>query len=231
MTHVRLLPTVLIAVAGLFLIKLTHLVANSDMIVGSTTPVFAQEQPADPAAPDAGDPAAAPMPAAGDEPPSLMDGMRVDPNRSSRSELALLERLAKRREELDEREKSIGMREALLKAAEKRLEERVSELKDLEAKIKVATRKRDQQQQEDLSRLVAMYEKMKPKQAAKIFEVLETETLIDLVKIMKPRKVAQIMGEMDTAAAGNLSQAIATGTSIEQDVRNMGDDALPQIGN
>ncbi|WP_319533474.1 hypothetical protein [uncultured Cohaesibacter sp.] len=236
MTHVRLLPALLIAVVGLFFIKVTHIVANSDSFSGSTVPVQAQEmQPnaADTETP--ADQAAAQEQAKTDsdaeEPPSLMEGMKVDQSSTSRSELAILERLAQRREELDERSKSLEMREALLKAAEKRLQERVEELKSLESSIKLATKQRDREQEEDLSKLVAMYQSMKSKQAAKIFEVLEVDVLLDLVKIMNPRKVASIMGEMSAESAGALSRAIARGETLESQVQDLGNQELPQIGN
>ena len=234
MTHLRLLPTLLVAVTGLLFIKVSHLVFSSDMLFVSTVPALAQEnQPAPAAAPAEADmPADMPAKTDGknDEPTSLIEGMKVNPSESSRSELAILERLSERREELEERAKSIEMREALLNAAEKRLEKRVSELKALEQSIQQATRERKQEQQEDLGKLVAMYQSMKPKQAARIFEVLDPDVLLDIVKIMKPRKVAAILGNMRADSAGALSQAIAKGNTLEQDVKNLESETLPQIG-
>ena len=238
MTQFRLLPVVLIGVIGLLGIKVVHLVANGDWISGSTVPALAQEAPnaadSQQAAPRDTPAAEGTTPEQTDAeegPPSLIEGMRVDPTGYSRSELAILERLAKRREQLDEKEKSLGMREALLKAAEKRLQQRIDELKALEASIEEATQKRKKEQEEDLGKLVAMYQAMKPKQAAKIFEVLDTNTLLEIVKIMNPRKVAAIMGEMKADSAGVLSLAIANGKSLEEEVKDMGVDSLPQIGN
>ncbi len=234
MTHVRLLPTLLVAVTGLLFIKVSHLVFSSDMLFVSTVPALAQEnQPAPAAAPAAENKSAdtaTNTDVKNEEPTSLIDGMKVNPSESSRSELAILERLSERREELEERAKSIEMREALLNAAEKRLEKRVAELKALETSIQQATRERKQEQQEDLGKLVAMYQSMKPKQAARIFEVLDPDVLLDIVKIMKPRKVAAIMGNMRADFAGALSQAIAKGNTLEQDVKNLESQTLPQIG-
>lgn len=239
MTHLRLLPALLIAVVGLFFIKVTHIVANSDSLVVSSGPAIAQEAPDNGGAglkagemeETTGDKGDAAKKTDGQEPPALVEGMKVDPNQSSRSELAILERLARRRETLEAREGELDMRDALLKAAEKRLQQRIEELKALEESIKLASRKRRDEQQEDLGKLVAMYQSMKPKQAAKIFEVLEADVLLDIVKIMNPRKVAAIMGEMNAASAGALSLAIAKGKSLEQQVRNMSESELPQIGN
>nr|WP_319485760.1 hypothetical protein [uncultured Cohaesibacter sp.] len=243
MTQVRLLPTVLIAVVGLLCIKVAHLVVYSDFAGGSTAPAQAQEAPAAaPAnggmaagadnAPALADPASDPSaPSLGDEPPAFVDGMKVDPTQGSRSELAILERLANRRKELDDRAKSIEMREALLKAAEKRLQQRVDELKTIEQSIEVATKKRTEEQQQDVNRLVAMYSSMKSKQAAQIFEVMDQEILLDIVKAMKSRKLAAIMGEMKAESASALSAAIANSNSLEQTMQSSSSDQLPQIGN
>lgn len=244
MTHVRLLPVLLIAAIGLFLIKAVHIVANYGDVLSSSGPAVAQEAAPKPEAAKAdgkaeGDgttnsDADAKDGAAGkgeQEPPALVEGMKVDPSVSSRSELAILERLARRRDELAQREKELEMRDALLQAAEKRLEERVNELKELENSIRLATRKRDEQQQEDLGKLVAMYSSMKAKQAAKIFEVLEKDVLLDIVKIMKPRKVAAILGQMNAASASALSLALARGKSLEDEVKMSEMQNLPKIGN
>lgn len=241
MSHIRLLPVLLIAVGGLFFIKVTHIVANYGEVLSSSSPAVAQEAPASEAKPegnaegqvDAGEAPSGEISSKSEnqEPPALVEGMKVDPAGNSRSELAILERLAKRRDDLGKREQELEMRDALLKAAEKRLEERVEELKKLENSIRLATRKRDEQQQEDLGKLVAMYESMKAKQAAKIFEVLDQDVLLDIVKIMKPRKVAAIMGQMNAASAGSLSLAIAKGKSLEEQVKNTQLDNLPKIGN
>nr|WP_321456405.1 hypothetical protein [uncultured Cohaesibacter sp.] len=237
MTQVRLLPVVLIAVVGLLFIKVAHLVVYSDFVGGSTIPAQAQEAAAPAPKVEPADAAAAPEnteaepPKDANEPPSLVEGMKVDPTQSSRSELAILERLANRRKELDERAKSIEMREALLKAAEKRLQQRVDELKSIEKSIEIATKKRNEKQQEDIARLVAMYSTMKSKQAAEIFEVMDQDILLDIAKSMKSRKLASIMGEMKAESASILSRAIADSNSLDPKMLSKPSDELPQIGN
>ena len=53
----------------------------------------------------------------------------------SPSERAILERLQARRQELEARAREIDIRESLLKAAEKRIESQVEELKAVESRI------------------------------------------------------------------------------------------------
>ena len=55
--------------------------------------------------------------------------------KSSSSELDLLESLAQRRKQLNKREAELGLKENLLKAAERQIDERIKQLKKLEARI------------------------------------------------------------------------------------------------
>ncbi|HET7492492.1 MAG TPA: hypothetical protein VFK01_11490, partial [Bradyrhizobium sp.] len=60
----------------------------------------------------------------------------LEPGRvASPGERAILERLQTRRQELDTRNRELEMRENLIKAAEKRLEDKVVELKDTESRV------------------------------------------------------------------------------------------------
>ena len=68
----------------------------------------------------------------------------LEPGRiSSPGERAILERLQTRRQELDTRNRELEMRESLIKAAEKRLEDKVVELKDTETRVNTAMGTRD----------------------------------------------------------------------------------------
>src|SRR5690348_776690 len=73
-----------------------------------------------------------------DAPETKPDGVVIHPEENqapvSASERAILERLQSRRQELEARAREIDIRESLLKAAEKRIESRVDEMKSLEAK-------------------------------------------------------------------------------------------------
>ena len=92
---------------------------------------------------------------------------------NSPGERAVLERLQDRRQELDSRTRDLEMRETLLKAAEKRLDAKVSELKDVEARVNTAVNNRDKAEADRFKSIVAMYESMKAKDAARIFDRLE----------------------------------------------------------
>jgi flagellar motility protein MotE (MotC chaperone) len=127
----------------------------------------------------------------------------------SKSEMAVLESLASRRKDLDTRTRELGLRENLLKAAEKRVEARITELKTIESRIEGELKKRDDFRNNQYQRLVKMYSGMKPKDAARIFNRLDINVLTGLVAKMKPRIMSAILSSMAPAAAERLTMEIA----------------------
>jgi flagellar motility protein MotE (MotC chaperone) len=126
------------------------------------------------------------------------------------SEAAINDRLSERRALLEQREKELDMRSTLLDAAERRIDERSAELKALEEKIaKLVDDNKTAEQQQFVS-LVAMYENMKPKDAATIFNELDMPVLLGVAKAMNPRKMAPILARMNPLKAKALTDGIAT---------------------
>lgn len=148
------------------------------------------------------------------------------------SEGAIGERLSERRGELEQRARELEMRAALLEAAEKRLTERTAELKALEARLSKLVDENKTAEQQQFVGLVAMYENMKPKEAATIFNQLDMPVLLGVVKAMNPRKVAPILARMDPLKAKALTDGLAapdtppaaTAQAAAEDLTN-----LPQI--
>jgi flagellar motility protein MotE (MotC chaperone) len=128
---------------------------------------------------------------------------------SSAAERALLERLGERRQELDARARELEIRENLLKSAEKRLDGRASELKGMESELGTGDQKKAENEAVRLKGLVTMYENMKPKDAAKIFDRLEMSVLIAVVSQINPRKMSDIMAQMQPENAERLTVALA----------------------
>lgn len=127
----------------------------------------------------------------------------------STTEKAVLERLSERRAELDALENQIKQREALVAAAEKRLNERVDELKALEAKISVLVEQKKSADDEQFKGLVSMYENMKPKDAANIFDQLSSDVLFRVAVAMNPRKMSPILAAMTPDRAQELTTQMA----------------------
>jgi len=152
----------------------------------------------------------APKPAA---PESKPDGAVIHPEDNAKtvspSERAILERLQSRRQELETRSREIDIRENLLKAAEKRIESKVEELKAIESRAAAEKEQKAEAENTRLKGLVTTYESMKPKDAAKVFDRLEMPVLIEIASQIAPRKMSDIMGLMQTDAAERLTVELA----------------------
>lgn len=224
---IRVIPVVLVAIFGLAVLKIAGLVIDGGYVFDYQV----KEQPAQRswAQDNFGYPNAsrsdtaditgsvkkeekkeAPAPAA--EPPKP-DGVVVFPEQNpqsvSPSERAILERLQARRQELEQRAREIEIRESLLKSAEKRIENRVEEAKATEAKISTATGQKAEQDAARFKSIITMYEGMKPKDAAKVFDRLEMSVLYDIASQIAPRKMSDILGLMQPEAAERLTVELA----------------------
>ena len=147
------------------------------------------------------------------ENPSAKDvtGPAIDPSKGdTKAERAILEGLSNRRKTLDKRARELELRENLLKAAEKRVEAKIAELKSIESRIEGELKKRDDGRKAEYDRLVQMYSNMKPKDAARIFDRLDLNVLTGLVRQMKPRVMSAILAAMKPAAAERLTLEIAS---------------------
>lgn len=198
----------------------------------------------DHAAPAEGEAAAAPVDFAasmadclpsGDAVPVQIDGKGgaiplVSTDGASATEKALLERLAARRQELQKYEDDLALRSQIVDAAEKRIEERSATLQALETQISTLVDQRKEMESGQFAGIVAMYETMKPKDAATIFNDLDMEVLLRVAKAMSPRKMAPILAVMNTGRAQELTVKMADLADTPVDQMTPADmAALPQI--
>jgi flagellar motility protein MotE (MotC chaperone) len=127
---------------------------------------------------------------------------------ASAAERAILERLGERRDEWQQKGKDLEMRERLLENAERKLEARIGDLKAAEEKVENA--KRPDGDGAGLKNLVIMYEAMKPKEAARVFDRLSHDVLVPVVLQMNPRKMSEVLAVMTPDAAEKLTVALAS---------------------
>ena len=122
---------------------------------------------------------------------------------------AVLERLHSRRQELDARAREMDIRDSLLKAAEKRVESQVQDLKATESRIAAANEQKSEADAARFKGIVTMYENMKPKDAAKVFDRLDIAVLYQIASQIAPRKLSDIVGQMQPENAERLTVEIA----------------------
>jgi flagellar motility protein MotE (MotC chaperone) len=150
------------------------------------------------------------------------------PRITSVGERAVLERLQDRRQEIESRARELDMRENLLKQAEGRIDAKLMEFKALEAKLG-AGRSGDKEEVKRFKSLVSMYENMKSKDAARIFDRLDLKILVDITGAINPRKMSDILGQMSPDAAERLTVELASQASNQQKSAASPLPSLPKI--
>jgi flagellar motility protein MotE (MotC chaperone) len=223
---IRVIPVVLIAVAGLAVLKVAGLVIDGGYVFDyqpqSTKKSWAQEtfnypggnktDTADITGSVEEKPKEEAKPAVTAPEVAKPGGVVMNPEQGqpvSASERAILERLQSRRQELEARAREVEIRESLLKAAEKRIESKVEEMKAVESRISTASEQKTEADTARFKGIITMYESMKPKDAAKVFDRLEMPVLIQIASQIAPRKMSDILGLMQTEAAERLTVEMA----------------------
>lgn len=157
----------------------------------------------DPLADEAGDPAP-------DD-----DVPLTDPTLFTQDEIDLLQNLAARRDRLDQRERELDERESLLAAAEAQIAERIRGMEALRRSIEELVLRKEAQDEQQISRLVTVYEKMKPKDAARIWDELEMPILLEVAFRMKENLTAAVMARMQSDRARDLTRELARREEVE----------------
>lgn len=216
----RLIPLLLIAIASLAVLKIAGILVDGGYILmGAPQPQklsWAQETLNYPVPggriepPEVTGSVDAPKPKEAKEDTRPAEGAATpSPQPVSPTERAVLERLQERRQELETRAREVDIRENLLKEAEKRLESKVDEMKDVEQRISAAAQQKEEADNARFKSIVTMYENMKPKDAGRIFDRLDMSVLIEVASRMKPQKMADILAQMSSEAAEKLTVELA----------------------
>jgi flagellar motility protein MotE (MotC chaperone) len=132
-----------------------------------------------------------------------------DPMTFSPQEIEILQSLAQRRDDLDKRAAEVDRQEALLQATEQRIDAKIAKLQEMEGKINDAFKKEDQKDDAKFKSLVKIYETMKPKEAARIFEQLDLPVLLDVLERMRETKTSPILASMEPGKAKAVTLALA----------------------
>lgn len=207
-SRVRLLP-VLIGTAGILLTLRIGALASSASPQAEAAAPPAAEATAPAAEAPHSEPAPAPAAAEATPAPAIAQAQ-------TKGEAEVLQNLSERRAALDEREHDLTMREQLIGVTEKRVEERLVELKDLETRLNVMLAKRDEAEEVQMVSLVKTYESMKPSDAARVFNKLDRGVLLSVASRMKPQKIGAVMAAMDASKAQDLTVMLALRLNVQR---------------
>jgi flagellar motility protein MotE (MotC chaperone) len=129
----------------------------------------------------------------------------------ARCEPRLLRAMRERREQLDARAAEIADRVRTLEVIEKRVAEQVRALEEQRDALEATLTNAEQADDAELARLVTIYESMKPKEAARIFEAMPAAVAAGFIRRMREAKSAVIMANLGAGHAYAITLALANG--------------------
>jgi len=106
------------------------------------------------------------------------------------------------------REAELAAKERALTAMEKSIDDKLAELKRVEASIKKLLDQADSLKDARIKRQVDTYMAMKPKQAAEVLSSMEQELAVKILTGMKPKVAGEIMTYIKTEKAAKLTEAM-----------------------
>ena len=124
-------------------------------------------------------------------------------------EVELLQNLVKRREELDRWEKNIEIKETALDATEKRLDDKIAQIDAMKKEVSSLLAQYNDKEDQKIRSLVKIYENMKAKDAARIFDEVEMPVLLLVIDKMSEKKIAPILADMDPKKAKQITIQLA----------------------
>ncbi|MGE8127046.1 MotE family protein [Methylobacterium sp. NPDC080182] len=218
--RLRLIDAVALAAGGLLVLKLLSLL-QAGLPESAALPEYGRAvarartgfEPFDPVttgsvgAKEA--PAAAPEQPSAPPPAPAQSAPPAAGSSASPTERLLLEKLGARRDALRQKSDELELREKMLGEAERKLETGLGDLKKVEDKVDAAAKAKEDAEKQALKNIVTMYEAMKPKDAARVFDRLGLDVLVPIVLAMNPRKMSEVLAVMQPETAERLTVALA----------------------
>ncbi|MFK7975708.1 MAG: MotE family protein [Halioglobus sp.] len=146
---------------------------------------------------------------------SESDTLRAD----SESLQAILKNIQKRERMLSEKEEALIIREKALSLVEKKVNERIAILEQVDADLRNTLATANSAAENDLVRLTAVYENMKPADASKLFEKMTPNFAAGFLGRMRVESSAAILSRLNPDLAFAVS-AILAGRNVNVPTAN-----------
>ncbi|MBA3910403.1 MAG: hypothetical protein C0524_11095 [Rhodobacter sp.] len=128
---------------------------------------------------------------------------------SCKTPSALSEALKLREDRLSMRETALQDRLAALALADAAITDRMAQMQTMEAELKATLALADGAAEADIDRLTAVYQAMKPKDAAALFQTMSPDFAAGFLGRMLPEAAAAILSGMSADAAYGVSVIVA----------------------
>lgn len=210
----RLLPLIAIAAGGVVAVKaISGIEGVPDFLAGARA--FAEEAAGQEPKPAAPEPTETPTAAVDPAPPKAVAACAPSAAQLAQdaglspAELQVLQSLSQRRGQLDEREQEMDTQLQLLTAAEAKLDVKLRALSSLKGEIQTLIGQVEEKERAEITRLVTVYSKMRPREAAPIMTQLDDRVRLPVAAGMKETSLAAILALMPAAEAKKLTESLA----------------------
>lgn len=124
-------------------------------------------------------------------------------------EVSLFRHLEARKKELDQKEETLKKLEEELQKQKDEVAVRLQQLEETRKKISGQLESKVQTDLERVEKLVSFYSNMKPQSAAKVFQELNEDLVVELLQKMKQKNAADIMNLLPSEKAQKLTERFA----------------------
>ena len=131
----------------------------------------------------------------------------------------LISEVRELRESLEAREKALAKREMKLRILEKKMKERLEDMRTARKRLAETAALVDDAAGKDVRKLAEMYQQMKPKQAGQIFNEMAPSFAAGFIAEMRADAAALVLANMDAEKAYAVSLLIA-GRNLKQNKNN-----------
>lgn len=121
----------------------------------------------------------------------------------------LLTELLRREDAVQHREDALREKERAMQIADEAINARLSALQEAEASLRATLAVADQAAETDLTRLTDVYQNMKPKDAAALFETMDPVFAAGFLSRMPPEAAAGVMAGLSPEVAYTISVVMA----------------------
>ncbi len=128
---------------------------------------------------------------------------------SSQCTPEMFDNLVKKQKQIRKYEEKLKVKENVVKKSKQDLDDKMAQLENIKQEVQSLLDEFETKEQQSIGSLVKIYENMKPKEAAKIFEELDMNILLQVINKMPERKSAPILANVSAMRATQISSEFA----------------------
>jgi flagellar motility protein MotE (MotC chaperone) len=141
--------------------------------------------------------------------PTDVSGSKPRKLTSSQCSPEMFENLVEKQKQIKKYEEKLKVKENVIKKSKQDLDEKMTQLNNIKKQVQSLLAEYETKEQQSIGSLVKIYENMKPKEAAKIFEELDMNILLQVISEMPERKSAPILANVSAMRATQISSEFA----------------------